>query len=916
MRLFLRKYWPQVIITLVVALIAWLNYKPGTWLSGWDTLHPEFNFGLNFQRLLSVWHSEQGLGAIPGHSQIADLPRVFILWLLHFILPLNTLRYTYIFICLLLGPLGIYQLIKHLLGVKGRTTTLIAFLVSLFYLFNLSTLQQFFVPFEMFSTQYAFLPWIIYYSLKYLQTATRRNLLLFCFFTLLATPQAYAAHLWYAFFGIYTLFLILFIILNKKKSEDTNFLRLDRGAAERALSRSQKNVYRALILVALTLVINSFWLLPNIYYIFSSSNIPREAKQNRLYSQEYNLRNRENGYLKDVALVKGFYFNWTIYDFQKNRFEYLMNNWRQHLTNPFILAIGYLLFVGAILGIILSFLRKNRLFISFLSFFVIPFIFLMNHTFPFDRFFDFLLGFKLFDEALRFVFTKFSILLIFSYSIYLALFLAFIFEKITSQKLINCFVFIFCISLFAYSFPVFQGQLISDKLKIKIPSGYFQLWDFMERQQAGTVLSLPLYNFAGWNYYQWGYQGSGFIWFGLKQHLLDRDSDRWSSANEQAFREFHYAIYSRNQQDLENDLKKYNIQYILWDKNVITYSEKNRSQILYQREIQGLINNLLKQNKVSKIAQFGNVQIFKYEQAVSSWSQIIYPKYNLESYRWGFNDYGYTAYGDYVSGSKQNLGTAVYPYRSMLDVTDRVKKSAFDQFEQTGSSEGTLTLSAETLFSLTKNQSQLELTTDGKIKTIYLKTENFQKGLHLDLSALKHDKGYFLVFKSKNVAGMPLRFCLLNLYSNLCAASDELSENKNFAQDYFYIPPSENSLGYGLSVDNISYGDYDAINELVEIKIIALTTDLTALITAETPVLLPLQPYFVLRQSYHPGWRAYQDGKELKDHVLVNNWANGWRLEGKGKVDVVFWPQYLEYVGFGLLIISFLVIVLQRRKLL
>jgi hypothetical protein len=85
-----------------------------------------------------------------------------------------------------------------------------------------------------------------------------------------------------------------------------------------------------------------------------------------------------------------------------------------------------------------------------------------------------------------------------------------------------------------------------------------------------------------------------------------------------------------------------------------------------------------------------------------------------------------------------------------------------------------------------------------------------------------------------------------------------------------------------------------------------------------------------LSQSYHPGWKAYIVkhetsnvkhflntffpfifGKEIKEHVLVNNWANGWRLKEPSKpadqstLIIIFLPQYLEFLGFLLLLIIF-----------
>ena len=72
-------------------------------------------------------------------------------------------------------------------------------------------------------------------------------------------------------------------------------------------------------------------------------------------------------------------------------------------------------------------------------------------------------------------------------------------------------------------------------------------------------------------------------------------------------------------------------------------------------------------------------------------------------------------------------------------------------------------------------------------------------------------------------------------------------------------------------------------------------------------------------QAFHPGWIAIKvthstsSGQAdyrlqvLGDHVLVNNWANGWLiLEDDGlrasRYTIIFWPQYLQYFGFALLL--------------
>jgi hypothetical protein len=97
-----------------------------------------------------------------------------------------------------------------------------------------------------------------------------------------------------------------------------------------------------------------------------------------------------------------------------------------------------------------------------------------------------------------------------------------------------------------------------------------------------------------------------------------------------------------------------------------------------------------------------------------------------------------------------------------------------------------------------------------------------------------------------------------------------------------------------------------------------------------------------LSQSYHPGWKAYIVkhetsnvkrflntffpfifGKEIKEHVLVNNWANGFILSSNTKlltsntnkfnIIIVFLPQYLEFLGFLMIGVGVLTIILRKE---
>src|SRR3989344_5392282 len=99
-----RNFFPIFLIAISIVLCV-ANYTPGTILSGWDTLHPEFNFPEYLKRIFfGVWQSHQGLGALSTQAHASELPRMILYYPLSFILPLTFLRYLYFFLTLILGP--------------------------------------------------------------------------------------------------------------------------------------------------------------------------------------------------------------------------------------------------------------------------------------------------------------------------------------------------------------------------------------------------------------------------------------------------------------------------------------------------------------------------------------------------------------------------------------------------------------------------------------------------------------------------------------------------------------------------------------------------------------------------------------------------------------------------------------------
>ncbi len=1026
---YIKKHILPLSIVLFSLFICTLNYTPDTYLTGWDTLHPELNFPLNFKRLIfGLWRSEQGLGAVAGHSHMADLPRVLILWLLNIFLPTNFLRYAYIFFCFILGPLGIFYLVKFIFN-KNKHSQTIALLSSLFYIFNLATIQHFTVPFEMFPTQYAFLPWIILLALSSIHHPTKKNLLVFSLITFFSTPQSYAAHLWYPFFLALSVSLLIYTYFSKTKPKI------------------------ALTLIGLTLAINSYWLLPNLYFIKTSSHIPQNFKGNQLHSQEFLLRNRQTGNLSDTSINKGFYLNWEIYDFAQTRATSLMPTWNSHLQKLDTKIIGLTLFTASLIGLIYGLKNKHPFAFATLPFFIPSFILLANTTPPFNFLFNLLLKISFLKETLRFIYTKVSIIYQYSLVIYFTLFLKLITSKLKNLKFVT--ITTVCL-LLIYSFPILSPhQLISDKIKVNIPQKYFDTWTFFKNQRQGTILTLPLHNPTGWQYYNWDYQGSGFLWFNLNQSLLDRDFDRWSLQNEQAYFELFNTLYGKNPQNFIKTIQKYNIKYILWDESLISTQAKNISQIIFKYEIKQILDTLVNENLIQSLTAFDNIHIYQINQnqplitlaniqndigpiyqkstkdmayfqngtyQTSSKPDTIYPLRNLllqnetidpqvldisyQNNLWTINlppqpnlsiqpNQDIIAVDTYFNSQDQSITLAPYLPKSYQSVTlklppnqntlsinntssnlssadqdgfigisfiktnsdnfinDQVQKIVFpfqNTTDTTTIQNKGVNFSALDIKNTNPSNLNLSLSSDGKY--INFSSLNSTQGTSLKLSSLNHQSAYIIAIKSKYIKGLPLRICLKNNYSFICNIDNQLHTSNQFKWQYFLSPPLDTEIGYELHINAISYANFPSLSQIEQISIIPLPINHLSQPNINQNNLIPQTQFYlvtinkslphfhkvsinqanqantlVFYQAYNSDWLAlYFDGLKpvfLKDHVLINNWANGWQFPAELKnqstnelkIYILFWPQILEFTGLALIPLTFFWFIRRRHQI-
>ena len=987
MKNFLNKIKYQLLIFFITLILFFINYKSGTYLSGWDNLQTDLNPLLAIKRaFFSVWQEYQSFGLLAGMAHAADLPRAIYIEILSIILPQNLIRYFYHFLMILIGGLGVMKLFSDQnsnLTIKQFNNNFLAFLAALFYILNLGTVQIFYLPFESFSTFFGFLPWLIWIFLKLISNSTIpqfNNLILFIIINFFATPSFYTQQLFIVYLLILGLIFIGYIftkIIQSNKNFPLNFY-------------IKKFIFSFLLIF----IINSFWLLPQLYFLKTSSRVVYEAKMNQLATEDVYYQNREKGTLKYFLRLEGYYFD--LFD-KENHF--IFAPWKNHFQTFW--PIQYFFAFLMILGVYYSFRKKDFTFIFPLF---LIFIVFLNATWPISAIDDFLRQNKLYNQIFRSPFTKF----IFVYSLLYSYFLALGIQKIVlstkNQFIKKFFLFSFVILIILYSLPSFQGNFISNEMKVKIPDEYFQIIDYFKKiDKNKRIALLPEYTFWGWYQNKWGYNGSGFLWYGIEQPIVSRTFDTWSEKSESYFWEIKKTINDENLNNFENVLEKYDINYLVLDLSLKPLVGNYKS-IQYDR----LINLLSKSQKIKLLRQGKYLNLYQVN-SHDKQRNFIQIKNNLFStspkIKLTDDDTAFKIFGDYFYQENPNI------YFPFLDLTTVSK--LFQKKWQLEEEKNYFNIKIKTDFDLTdyqiqnfNSQYQSLLYNENKLSTysanISYKKEKNELSLFLDkilikkitekdltirkncfkntscisisLPVFSHRYGYLIKIKNKNFFGRRLFFYVLEQTKKSSYVEDRLKNDI----EYYLIPESYYyGMGYNITFHNQNYENLFSENKVESIEIYFFPYENLKSIFLTSPqfhiennrektinqnpinfdakrihyflyqIKIPSQPLnssnnltLYLSQSYHDGWKAYviKDqssdirqffytyfpfifGQEIKDHVLVNNWANGWLIDDQtikqlnnSAIYLIFWPQYLEFLGFGLLIFTFIFILLYKPK--
>lgn len=709
----LKSFWPIFLLIIIELILFFTNYVPKTYFLGWDNLFPQLNFAENLRRsLFAVWEEYRGLGFLDGMSFAANLPYYILLYLTSFFLPDNLIRYFSIFFLHFLGGIGIYSLLNNLLK-ASRYQKATSFLGALFYLFNFGTMQMFYAPYELFSIHFAFLPWLVLFIIRYLENGRKQDLIVFTVLSFISASQAHVPTVFIVYL-IMVFALLFFYFLKEKKLA----------------------LKKIVLIILVTIFLNAFWSFPYAYYGLTGSRATVESKINEMSTESAFLINKARGTFIDVALIRGFWLDYT--DVQKNgQYQYIMPNWRAFSQKTPFMAIGFFFFILSLSGLVLGILKREQRLYPFIFTFIFSFLMLGTDIPVVNSVFNFFYkGVPLFSQVFRFTFTKFSILYVFSYSILLSLSLSLLLrylKKIRVASMIASLVFI--LLLFYYSFPSFQGQFIYNNLRIKIPNDYFALTNYFKNQNTNQRIALlPQTSYWGWTYTQWGYRGSGFIWYGLPQPSMDGSIFPWSAQNENYYWEIDQAINSGNQFYLETVLQKYQINWLIIDNSTISQYSANLSFV-------NNLHQLIKDSTViKKTKSFGRIDVYKINQSLL-WQNFVSVVSNLPevgpSYKWNSFDAAYLENGNYINS---NQAEVVYPFRTLF--TGREQKKLEFKVVDKGS-----------YYSF---QSQIPTTLAGGTLIIpNLTSQNFPVQIYLDGELIKTNLNYSIANSAETKVALP-----------------------------------------------------------------------------------------------------------------------------------------------------------------
>ena len=533
---FLKKHWPIVTISVILAIILGLNFHPGKLVLGNDNFSPELDPKLTVIRsfLNPAWRDNRVLG-IPSDSEQADVWRTLIFWLGSQFLPTWIISQGYLFLTLIIGVISMGKAVRLL----TNSSHLSEFFGSLLYLFSPITIWIYFYPVHLFVAAYAFTPLVLWMSLRTIKSPSRTNKLLLLLSSLLMGTTALTATMFITASATMLALTFIYSIVNRQ-------------------------IKAWFITLLIYLLPHLFWILPFATYVKSNSAALQNSAINREITAATIASEQSNNTWSNTLR---FSTAWIDSKEDDQNYTYLARNWFRE--NPTGINLGYTLAILATLGLLASLLKVKThlspILTSLLS--LIGFIFLNGYNPPFNFIYSLFDQYvPLFHQVFRWISSKFWPLLLYPLIILASLALS---KIITFAKfrLLQTTLTLSFVALIIYSaHPIISYRLIREEVFVSVPDNYSNLKDNLV-DKVGTIDTTPHTNTRYFRKYDWGFWGSVFLNYFLPNPTTEKALVIGSDENQIAYDTLDQAYNSQAPDIYSTALARYSITQVLSDRS-------------------------------------------------------------------------------------------------------------------------------------------------------------------------------------------------------------------------------------------------------------------------------------------------------------------------------------------------------------
>jgi len=376
-------------------------------------------------------------------------------------------------------------------------------------------------------------------------------------------------------------------------------------------------------------------------------------------------------------------------------------------------------------------------------------------------------------------------------------------------------------------------------MKVKIPSDYFQVMNYLKTVDKNKrVTLLPDYTFWGWFFNRWGYNGSGFLWYGIEQPIISRTFDVWSPKSESYFWEEKQALEAENLTQFEKVLDKYNVDYLILDYSLIPVVSSYKS--LATDRIEGLLSqsqkiSLVFRGETVALYQVGHPQKIESFVSLSSGLKNIGPQVKLTA-----EDRAYQENGDYIADFPYDI---YYPFADLTTQTRiKDKKWSLEELADSFAINSDIALNFDDYQLYLQSTSEASISDDQGIIDLKLNLNSFSENKKIKINfgkllvksfdvsgfnnnlteftlvapELSQKYGYLIKIRSRNIKGSPLFFYIIDETKKQSMLEEKLL-NEN---EYFILPNKfDYGLGYSFVFQNKSYENYPSENLLEEVSV-------------------------------------------------------------------------------------------------